>query len=78
MNSWKYRKVTRYGDSIGFQKGDCFQGNTILGFRPLGQISIALRGSFEALKPLNTLRALGNVGRRRLSGFEGDPLRVTR
>lgn len=78
MNSWKYRKVTRYGDSICHQKGDCFQGNMILDFCPIGQISIALRGSFEALKPLNTLRDLGNVGRRRLSGFEGDPLRVTR
>ncbi len=78
VNLWKCRKVTGYGNYFGYRKGDCFRGNTILDFRPLGQSSIALRGSFEALKPLNTLRDLTNTGRTRLSGFEGDSLRVTR
>lgn len=77
-NLWKCRKVTGYGNYFGYRKGDRFRENTILGFRPLGQSSIALRGSFEALKPLNTLRGLTNAGRARLSGFEGDSLRVTR
>lgn len=78
MNLWKRRKVTGYGNSFGALKGDCFRGNMFLGFYPLGQISIALRDSFEDLKPLNTLTDLGNAGRTRVSGFEGDSLRVTR
>lgn len=78
VNLWKCRKVTEYGNSFPVLKGDGFRGNMVWGFSPLGQISIALRDSFKDLKPLNTLTTLGNVGRTRVSGFKGDPLRVTR